>query len=161
MKDRVFYQKSLFDTGVQVWLVDVQEALATQISGTPYLNDQIDHPDFLPCHHGLNFPGLSGLVNLPQSYLTRFTKCGTTLDIIASASSYSSEVFWVPTLVFLVSLVSHLKPNQLQNSQPPPPPLHPCPVLHTNQPNMRIYCTTRLFVLLYLTTRTIVGGFSV
>ena len=82
-------------------MVDVKEALLTQISGTSYLNDQLSHPEFLPCRHGWNFPGLEGSLDIPQSYLLRFTQFDPASSIISMVSFSSYEVFWVSTLVFL------------------------------------------------------------
>ena len=65
-KNRVCYRKSPFDTGIQVWLVDVEEAPITQISGASYPNDQFSRPNFLPICHGGNFPGLDGAEFMAQ-----------------------------------------------------------------------------------------------
>ena len=42
------------DTGTN--MMDVKEALVTQIYGTSYPNEQLTHPNFLPWHHGWNLP---------------------------------------------------------------------------------------------------------
>ena len=92
--------------------MDIEEALATQISGASYPNDQLAHPNFLPSSHGRNFPGSDDLVDLLQLYLLSFTQCDPASAIIATASSSLPEVFWVTTLVFLGSPTSTLKPKQ-------------------------------------------------
>ena len=108
----VFYRKYPFDPGIQVWLVDVEEALATQISGASYPNDQLSHPYFLPSCRYLKLPGSSVSVDLLQSSLLRFTQCDPASAIIDTASSSSTEALWVNTLVFLGSPISPLKPKQ-------------------------------------------------
>ena len=50
--EMICYRKYPFDTGIKVWLVDVKESLATQISGTIYPNDKLDQSDFLCSCHG-------------------------------------------------------------------------------------------------------------
>ena len=50
-KNRVCYRKFPFDPGIQILLVDVNEALETQISGASYPNDQLAQTKFLPNHH--------------------------------------------------------------------------------------------------------------
>ena len=81
-KNNFCYRKYPLDPGIQVWLdmaytgsnmVDIKEDLLTQISDTSYPNVQISHPDFIPCRHGWNYPGLAGSVYIPQSYIIHFT----------------------------------------------------------------------------------------
>ena len=42
-------QLDMMDTGSD--MVDFEEALVTQIYGVYYSNDQLAHPNFLPCHN--------------------------------------------------------------------------------------------------------------
>ena len=42
-------QLDMMDTGSD--MVDFEEALVTQIYGAYYSNDQLAHPNFLPCHN--------------------------------------------------------------------------------------------------------------
>ena len=60
-KNKICYRKYPFDSGIQVWsdmadtgsnMVDVEEALVTQISCASYPNYQLSQTDFLPCRHG-------------------------------------------------------------------------------------------------------------
>ena len=160
-KKKVSYWIYPFDPGIQVWLVDVNEALVTEISGASYPNDHLYHTNFLFCRHGWKFHGLAGSVDLLQLSLFCFNQCDTASVIIAAASSSSYDVFWVTTLVFLGYIISPLKTKQSQNSLSPHHPIHPHPVLRTNRQKMRISCTARLFLLLSLTTRNSVGCFFV
>ena len=60
-KNGFFYRKSPLDPGIKFWpdmadtggnMVDVKEAIPTQIYGKSYPNDQLAHPKFTPCRHG-------------------------------------------------------------------------------------------------------------
>ena len=82
-------------------MVDVEEDIVTQIYGAPYLNYYLASPNFLPCRHGWKFSLSAVLVDLLQSSLICFTPCDLASVIIAMASSSSSEVFLVTTLIIL------------------------------------------------------------
>ena len=111
-KNRDCYRKYLLDPGIQVWsymvdtggdMVDVKEALLTQISGASYPNDELPHPYFLPCRHGWNFCGSSVSIDLPYSSILRFTPFDPTSSIIVVVYYSSSKVFWETTLIFWAS----------------------------------------------------------
>ena len=68
----ICYRKNPFDTKIQVWLIDVEEDIATEISGASYPTGQLSYPNFIPCYCDWNLPGSAGSVDLPQSYLFHF-----------------------------------------------------------------------------------------
>ena len=96
------------DTGGN--MVNFEEVLVTQISGTSYQKNQLAQPEFLTCRHGWNFPGSHGAVYLPYLPLLHFIQCDPASKIIAVASSYSSEVLWVKIRIKIIATIKGSAP---------------------------------------------------